>query len=65
MAGMNEPGLVHLELELDASADPVEGWLVVRGGDRERFTGWIQLAAALERIRVGGPPPAPVADRPG
>ena len=59
---MNEPGLVHLELELDPAADPVEGWLVVGSGDREQFTGWIQLAAALERIRVGGAPPAPVPD---
>jgi hypothetical protein len=63
MSAMNEPGLVHLELELDPSADPVEGWLVVESGGREPFTGWIQLAAALERIRVGGaPPPAAVAD---
>ena len=60
---MNEPGLVHLELELDAAADPVEGWLVVGGGERESFTGWIQLAAALERIRVGAAAPAPCADR--
>ena len=60
---MNESGLVHLELELDASADPVEGWLIVGGADREPFTGWIQLAAALERIRVGGaPPPAALVD---
>ena len=62
---MNEPGLVHLELELDPAADPVEGWLVVGGGEREPFTGWIQLAAALERIRVGGPPPTAVVDHPG
>jgi hypothetical protein len=59
---MHEPGLVHLELELDPSADPVEGWLVVESGERESFTGWIQLAAALERIRVGGASPAAVGD---
>jgi hypothetical protein len=59
---MNEPGLVHLELELDRAADPVEGWLVVDSGEREPFTGWIQLAAALERIRVGATPSLPIAD---
>ena len=59
---MNESGLVHLELELDPAADPVQGWLVVAGGEREPFTGWIQLAAALERIRVGAAPGLPVAD---
>jgi hypothetical protein len=62
MSAMNGPGLVHLELELDPSADPVEGWLVVECGEREPFTGWIQLAAALERIRVGSTPSAAVAD---
>ena len=62
---MNEPGLVHLELELDPSADPVQGWLVVGAGDREPFTGWIQLAAALERIRLGGAAPVPAGDYSG
>jgi hypothetical protein len=51
---MDVPGLVHLQLELDTAADPVEGWLVRDGGTREPFTGWIQLAAALERARGGG-----------
>ena len=61
---MSESGLVHLELELDPSADPVEGWLVAGTGDREQFTGWIQLAAALERIRIGAAAPgAPSATR--
>ena len=50
---MHESAVVHLELELDATADPVEGWLVMDGGAREAFVGWIQLAAALERLRVG------------
>ena len=58
---MNESGLVHLELELDPAADPVEGFLMVGDGDREPFTGWIQLAAALERARAGAVP-APVVD---
>jgi hypothetical protein len=49
---MSEPGLVHLELELDAAADPVVGWLVTHTGEREPFTGWLQLAAALERARL-------------
>lgn len=61
MRRMNESGLVRLELELDPTADPVEGWLVVGDGEREPFTGWIQLAAALERARAGALP-APVAD---
>jgi hypothetical protein len=53
---MSESGHVHLEIEIDPIADPVEGWLVVGGGEREAFTGWIQLAAALERVRAGTVP---------
>jgi len=56
---MDEPGLVHLELELDAAADPVVGWVHCDGGEREEFTGWLQLAAALERARVGAAPREP------
>jgi hypothetical protein len=61
---MHASAVVHLELELDATADPVEGCLVMDGGGREPFVGWIQLAAALERLRVGAgaPEPAGAAD---
>jgi hypothetical protein len=50
---MSESGLVHMELELDPLADPVEGWLLDDRGERVPFTGWLQLAAALERARLG------------
>jgi hypothetical protein len=58
---MSESGLVHLELELDPMSDPVEGWLLEDGGERVPFTGWLQLAAALERARLGAAPSAPLA----
>jgi hypothetical protein len=57
---MSEPGLVHLELELDPASDPVVGWLVADGGERVPFTGWLQLAAALERARLGAATSGPV-----
>ena len=35
---MDEPGLVHLQLELDAAADPVEGWLATDDGELRLLT---------------------------
>jgi hypothetical protein len=58
---MSEPGLVYMELELDPTADPVTGWLVTNGGEPEPFTGWLQLAAALERARLATTPSGPLA----
>ena len=43
---------VHLEVELDAAAEPVAGWVAARGAELETFIGWIELATALERARA-------------
>jgi len=48
---MDEPIRIHLEIEIDALAEPVVGSLTPRGGEVEPFTGWIELATALERAR--------------
>ena len=43
--------LLHLRLDLDPRSDPIEGALTVGAGPPEPFVGWIELAAALERLR--------------
>jgi hypothetical protein len=49
---MSRVATIHVDLEFDLAADPVEGRLSADGGAPEPFTGWIELAAALERLRV-------------
>jgi hypothetical protein len=49
---MSTVATIHVDLEFDIAADPVEGRLSAAGGAPEPFTGWIELAAALERLRV-------------
>lgn len=41
-------------LELDAGSDGLEGWLIDPGGDRRRFSGWLDLASGLENVRRQG-----------
>jgi hypothetical protein len=49
--------LIHVQLDLDPRSDPIEGALTVDARLPEPFIGWIELAAALERLRT--PPTAP------
>jgi hypothetical protein len=42
---------VHIALDLDPRAEPIEGRMSVAGGPPEPFTGWMELASALERAR--------------
>ena len=44
--------VIHLQLDLDPRSDPIEGALVVGARPPEPFIGWIELAAALERLRI-------------
>jgi hypothetical protein len=45
---------IHIELDLDLAAGPITGVVTTALG-REAFTGWLELTAALERIRSGAP----------
>jgi hypothetical protein len=45
------PRTIHVELHLDESTGPISGVLESAGG-RERFAGWLELTAALERART-------------
>lgn len=47
MAPSNDP----LQLYLDSASDPISGALIHADGRRERFSGWIELTAALEEAR--------------
>ncbi len=53
-------GMVHLELDLDRSAEPIEGQ-VSGSGSSQRFVGWLALASAIRRAvdadrdRLGAP----------
>lgn len=43
---------VHLEIEV--GSEPISGWLVSAHGDRHPFSGWIELAEAVEYLRQRG-----------
>jgi hypothetical protein len=48
---MNRPnkGRILLRLELDPGSEPISGSLVTAEGTEEEFSGWLTLAAAIER----------------
>lgn len=48
---MTEPLHLHLELE---PTEPIAGTLSVGEGERRRFTGWLDLLAALETACEAG-----------
>lgn len=48
---------VSVDLRLDR--EPVEGEIMRADGSAVHFSGWIELAAALERERTATSPPAP------
>ena len=52
---------VSVDVRLDC--EPVEGEITRPDGSAVHFSGWIELAAALERERAVTPPKAPRADR--
>jgi hypothetical protein len=39
-----------LTLELQKGSEPISGRLVAADGEGEEFTGWLGLAAAIERL---------------
>jgi hypothetical protein len=45
----------HVNLELDADAETIRGTLQYSDGTRERFWGWLELMAALERAANRAP----------
>ena len=46
----------HLHLEIDVESDPITGAVSVPGQEPHRFTGWIELAAAIEGARATADP---------
>ena len=49
-----------LTVELECDSDPVRGTIVAPDGTRRVFTGWIELAAALEAARSRCDPDAAI-----
>ena len=47
----------HLLLELAADPDAIHGTIEHRDGTRERFWGWLELMAVLERAACSRTPP--------
>jgi hypothetical protein len=45
--------IAQLRLAIDLVSEPITGWLSVDGETSRRFSGWIELAAAI-RGRVAG-----------
>ena len=56
---MEDDRLVALRLDVDPLADPIQGRLSAGdGADAHEFTGWLGLAAEIERtLRERRPPP--------
>ena len=46
---MPDPGRIHIELDLDLGAQPIEGEVRTDSGELLPFQGWLGLTAALER----------------
>lgn len=46
----------HLELTIDVDSDPISGSVSGGARGRRRFTGWIELVAAIELARSSGTP---------
>jgi hypothetical protein len=40
-----------LELWIEPGSEPITGWLVHPGGERQSFGGWVELTAAIETVR--------------
>jgi hypothetical protein len=53
MSGCRDAQRVTLELELDI--ETIHGTLEFRDGTRQRFWGWLELMAALERVIASSP----------
>jgi hypothetical protein len=41
----------HLELAIDVESDPISGSVSGASREERRFTGWIELVAAIESAR--------------
>jgi hypothetical protein len=44
----------RVELSLDLGSEPISGQLAIEAGSPQRFSGWIELAAAIEAARAQG-----------
>lgn len=56
-----EPGkvVVRLELGSGSSEEPPTGSIAIEGRPEERFSGWIELMAAINAARAQGEVPSP------
>gem|GEM_PF-3045516 len=45
----------HLDLAIELESEPIAGSLTVPGANPQRFSGWIELVAAIEAARAGDP----------
>jgi len=43
-----------LEVSIDVDSDPISGSVGARSAAPRAFSGWIELAAAIETARTGG-----------
>ncbi len=41
----------ELQLSIEIGSDPISGSVTVAGGAPQKFTGWIELVAAIESVR--------------
>jgi hypothetical protein len=50
---------LHVDLLLEPGADPIGGWLNVRGSEPLPFSGYLELMTGLERVVAGVPAQLP------
>jgi hypothetical protein len=50
-----ELGSARLELSIELGSDPITGSVAPSAGEARRFSGWIELVAAIEAARASGP----------
>lgn len=48
------PRRVHVAVQIDVGSDPLSGVLSADGGPEHEFSGWLDLAAALEQVSRDG-----------
>jgi len=54
MPAATRGGRISLRLELDQGSEPISGRLAATDGPVEEFRGWLELAAAIERLASNG-----------
>lgn len=48
---MQPGGELRVVIDLEPGTDRPQGWLTDPGGERHRFSGWLELASGVDAVR--------------